>query len=646
MKTDIMRTLLQALLLAVALPAALQAQFTFTTNKGTTTITGYDGPGGAVTIPATINGLSVTSIGEDAFYNNTTLTSVTIPDGVTNIGDAAFANCWSLAQVTILNSVTSIGEGAFLYCTSLTSVTIPDSMTSIGPSAFESSGLTNLTIPDSVNSIGGHAFFDCEGLTNVIIPESVTSVGDYAFADTKLTSVTIPDSATNIANEAFQNCHSLTAITVAAQNPVYSCVDGALFDKNQTTLVEYPAGGPANYTIPDSVTSIEDEAFSGTGVAGVTIGNGVTSIQDNTFLNCESLTNVTIPDSVTSISSKAFQYCRSLTSVTIGNGVTNISSDMFIGSDLITIEVSAQNPIYSSVDGVLFNKSLTTLILCPPRLGSYTIPNGVTNIGNYAFGYCYFLANVTIPNSVTSIGSGAFYECFSLKNVIIPNSIISIGSNAFYECSSLRRIYFSGSAPATDSSVFSADYTTAYHLTNTSGWSNTFASIPTAAWNPAPPPTLHISQSTSGVMTLSWQGNMVLMYSRSLDFNYPWFRAGDTSPVTAPIPLVTLRFGNFTGPVGLNSQFFRLLDVTDLVADFYANLDLARNYEPPISIRLKACKTCAADFFLFAPFGELIDSGGGEVDEVVSIGYDLDPTDPVLLHDIGLLTELRSRYGP
>ncbi len=277
--------------------------------------------------------------------------------------------------------------------------------------------------------------------------------------------------------------------------------------------------------------------------------------------------------------------------------------------------------------------------------GDVTIPdtiNGlpVTSIGDGAFNYDFYLASVTIPNSVTNIGSGAFYECLSLKNVTVPNSVIGIGSNAFYDCLSLRRVYFSGNAPAADSSVFSLDYTTAYYLTNTSGWSNTFAGIPTAVWNPAPPPTLCISQSSPGVMTLSWQGNMVLIYSGALDFNYPWFRAGDTSPVTAPIEP---RFA--AESVGLDSQFFRLMDISDVWADFYANLYLTRNAYAPISIRLQASKACAAAYFLTAPFFDL--RPNVYVQEAVSTGYDLDPTDLIVRNDISLLVEINYRtYGP
>ncbi len=158
----------------------------------------------------------VTSIGEDAFRNCTSLTSVTIPDSVTRIGERAFYYCTSLTSVTIPDSVTSIGEFAFSGCTSLTSVTIPDSVTSIGGWAFyECTSLTSETIPDSVTSIGNGAFKGCTSLTSVTIPGSVTRIGVGAFAScTSLTSVTIPDSVTSIGDSAFCNCKSLTSVTI------------------------------------------------------------------------------------------------------------------------------------------------------------------------------------------------------------------------------------------------------------------------------------------------------------------------------------------------------------------------------------------------------------------------------------------------
>ncbi len=215
-----------------------------------------------------------------ASYSNEYSGSVTIPSSVTYNNKTY--------------SVTSIGDYAFLYCTGLTSVTIPNSVTSIGDEAFYGcSGLTSITIPNSVTRIGEGAFAYCSGLTSVTIPNSVTSIGDFAFL-------------------------YCTSINVVDDNPNYSSKDGVLFDKQQTTLIQYPGGKQGAYVIPNSVTSIGNYAFYGcSGLTSITIPNSVTSIGKDAFKNCSGLTSIMIPNSVTRIGNHAFCNCSGLTSVTI-----------------------------------------------------------------------------------------------------------------------------------------------------------------------------------------------------------------------------------------------------------------------------------------------------------------------------------------
>jgi uncharacterized repeat protein (TIGR03803 family) len=376
------------------LPTEAENPFTCSTNADNTlTITGYTGPGGAVTIPTNINGLTVTSIGDDAFQNDSSLTSVTIPNTVTSIGDSAFS-----------------GAG-------LTNVTIPNTVTSIGDSAFSGAGLTNVTIPNGVTSIGEWAFAFLHGPTNVAIPASVAYIGAAAFA-----------------------CPTLTAITVDTNNPFYSSTNGVLFDRNQSTLLEYPQGLGGSYTIPGSVNSIGDFAFVYITLTSITIPGSVTSIGDEAFWNC-GLTNIMIPSSVTSIGLQAFAACFSMTAIT----------------------VNADNPVYSSLNGVLFDKSQSTLVECPGGLsGSYTIPGSVTSIGDYAFYFCFHLTSVTIPDSVTNIGEMAFYDCTDLTNATMGNGVTSIGEGAFAACESLTSVTIPGSVTST------ADYAFQYCTSLTS----------------------------------------------------------------------------------------------------------------------------------------------------------------------------------
>ena len=215
-----------------------------------------------------------------------------------------------------------------------------------------------------------------------------------------------------------------------------------------------------------SVTSIGSDAFEYcTSLTSVTIPESVTRIGDDAFGWCAGLTSITIPDSVTRIGGSAFSGCTGLTSVTIPNSVTSIEDNVFgFCTSLTEIIVDSNNESYISKNGTLFDKNLE-IIVCYPggKIGSFTIPDGVTSIGDgafsgctgltsvtipdsvtrigdWAFGYCTSLTSVTIPDSVTSIGGGAFEDCTSLTSITIPDSVTSIGDSAFYECTSLTSV--------------------------------------------------------------------------------------------------------------------------------------------------------------------------------------------------------------
>ena len=201
----------------------------------------------------------LTSIGDKAFYECVSLTSITLPNSVTSIGDSAFHACSWLTSIMIPNGVTSIGEGAFSVCRRLTSINIPNGVTSIEARVFSGCSFTSITIPNNVTSIGDAAFASCSSLNSIIIPNSVTSIGESAFAGcNSLNSVTIGNGVTSIGRSTFSYCRSLTSIT-----------------------------------IPDNVTSVGNEAF----------------------YECNSLNAVTIGNSVTSIGRGAFYYCSKLTSI-------------------------------------------------------------------------------------------------------------------------------------------------------------------------------------------------------------------------------------------------------------------------------------------------------------------------------------------
>jgi len=368
-----------------------------------------------------------------------------------------------LKNVNISDTITSIGRAAFLSCTGLTSVDIPESVTNIGFWAFENTawfnnqtdGLvyvgkvaysykgtmpvnTNIILLEDTKGIAESAFRGCDSLTSVTVPNSVTNIGDSAFEGCiNLTSVIIGSGVTNIGDGVFGRCTSLTTINVNAGNTTYSSQEGILYNKDKTTLIQYPAGKTGAFNIPDSVTSIGNGAFSG-------------------YTN---LTSVTIPDNVTSIEEGAFSGCTGLTSVTIGSGVTSIGDHAFSGcTSLTTINVDSGNINYSSDQGVLYNKNKTTLVIYPKGKKdiSFTIPNSVTSIGVWAFGYCTSLTNVKIPDSVTSIGNYTFYECTNFASVTIPDNVTSIGVWAFFNCTSLTSVTIPNRVTSIGSNVFSA----------------------------------------------------------------------------------------------------------------------------------------------------------------------------------------------
>ena len=338
-----------------------------------------------VDIPATYKGKPVTTIGDWAFYECSSLTSVTIPDSVTNISGAAFMRCTSLTSITIPDSVTytsegafsgcpienatiptsaiggipksklksviitsgsSIGENAFSGCYSLTHITLPNSITEIGEWAFKGcSNLTSITIPECVTEIGANAFYDCTALTNITIPDSVTEIGECAFyACTSLTSVTIGSGVKSIGISAFSGCTLLETITVASENTNYHSAGNCLIETKSKTLIL----GYKNCVIPidGSVTSIGDFAFSDyTSLTSITIPDCITKIGFGAFSDCPALTSINIPDSVTEIGECAFQHCTSLESVTIGNGVT------YIGADAFRRCISLESVTFKNTDG-------------------------------------------------------------------------------------------------------------------------------------------------------------------------------------------------------------------------------------------------------------------------------------------------------
>ena len=401
-------------------------------------------------------------------YNNSNVKKVVIEDGVTSIGNSAFNECISLTSITIPDSVTSIGTYAFSGCRSLTSITIPDSVTSIGASAFNScSGLTSITIPDSVTSIGNFAFSYCISLTSITIPDSVTSIGSYAFYNCKnLTTISLSCKSSLKKSDfgdkadlvSYTNQHLLTKTAAKAatcsesgNKEYWTCehcgkyflsddtnpetakaveqsetILPALKHKNAITrgAVE-PNGTKPGYSgdryCPDCNTVlekgytywIEDNLTWKLYEDGTLNISGTGAMKNYSYSNnkspaCSNLsvTSIVIEEGVTSIGDYAFENCDNLTSITIPENVEIIGKGAFYSCD---------------------------------NLKDVTLQDGVKIIERTAFIWCGNLTNIVLPNSITSIGDWAFKDCTSLTSIKIPSSVTSI-DDPFYNCSSLKTI--------------------------------------------------------------------------------------------------------------------------------------------------------------------------------------------------------------
>lgn len=407
------------------------------------TITGADDTITVANIPSQISGVDVTVIGQSAFEDCTQLTSVTTPDTLTYIDWFAFRCCTSLTTITISAGVEDIGNCAFEDCFSLEGIWVDEanqtySSDSFGvlfnkdktqlmrcPGAFSGT----YSIPSTVKMVDYTAFQYCSKLAQVVIPAGVRYMDIRTFDD----------------------CASLVGIWVNDENENYSSDEsGILFNKDKSSLLRFPTAQSGVCNVPDSVTVIDEGAFACcTKLTEVVLPEGLQRINSNAFINCTSLTNVTIPDSVTYIGDYAFAGCESLTEINISANVTDIGPGAFCDCTALTgIWVNEANQFYSSdKSGVLFDKDKATLILCPyPYSGSYTIPNGVTSIGDRAFDSHHALTSVEFPASVTTIGSFAFYECSNLTSMYFLGDAPEVGYYGMRGNSNLTIYFVEGKA--------------------------------------------------------------------------------------------------------------------------------------------------------------------------------------------------------
>jgi hypothetical protein len=479
-------TLLAMLLLAA--PAAVQAQFTCTTNGGAITITGYTGPGGPVTVPATITGHPVTGITNEAFTQSN-IASVSIPASVTSIGSQVFAACFNLTAITVdpQNPIYSSRDGVLFDKSQTTLLQYPEGLAG------------SYAVPGSVTTIATGALAECGGLTSLSIPGSVSTLLDLAICSCpNLGSVTIAGNVASLPNDLFTGCGSLTNVFFQGNAPTvappiysgsppifYGLTNVAAYYLPGTTgwsntfagipAVQLTATAPAEFDFTTNAGAITITGYNCAGglviIPSAINGLPVTGIGANSFAFCTNLTGVAIPASVTNIAGGAFEFCTGLTDLIIRPGAASIGDNAFEGC---------------------FN------------LSSVVIPGTVNSIGSDAFEGCVNLTGVVFLPGLTNIGDGAFEGCVSLGSLTIPASVTSIGASAFESCVSLNNVYFYGNAPAVGPGLFNNDPVPAvYYWPLATGWSNTFAGIPTVAGVQGSSPLLFYYQASGGSATIT-----------------------------------------------------------------------------------------------------------------------------------------------
>ena len=361
---------------------------------------------------------------------------------VTTIGEWAFSGRSALTSVAIPKSITAVEKGAFYGCESLTSVYISDM-----------SAWCKINFDTTIGNLSHYAknlYLDNELVIDLIIPSDITEIkyGTFINSD-NLISVTIPDSLTTIAEGAFNGCCNLTEFKgkYASKDGRCLIIDG--------TLVAFARAGLIEYSIPESVTTIGNYAFSNcSNIINLTIPDSVTAIGDRVFSNCSNIEHLILPSSITSMGEYAWAGCggkikincilpggenssidgtfkdAAFTEVVFDESVTSIGEYLFHNCDKLTNVVIPEG--VETIKGHAFQNC--------DAITNITIPNSVTSIGSYIFDYCTSLTTVNIGKGVKRIPYCAFCGCSSLVNMTIPEYIDSIDDEAFYRCNNMESV--------------------------------------------------------------------------------------------------------------------------------------------------------------------------------------------------------------
>lgn len=386
--------------------------------NGSVKITKYKGKRRYLTIPSAIDGKNVTAIGSGAFYGNSRLKEVVLPENLESIQEKAFSGCSNLRKVTFKgNALKEIQKEAFLNCRALRTVSIPDTVEKLGTSAF--SGCTSLlTVKISENS-------------------SLREIGEMAFENSAISYFYIPKevTASGFNGSALANCKKMRRIEVHPESSAFNVTNNVLFSMDKTSLVYYPAGVFGSYKIPDGIRTIGAYAFSSASISEVDL-NTVSEIQSHAFAATSKLVSVVLPETLTELGESAFEGAA-ISQVTLSGNLKSIPKSVFSKTKLVSVHIGAK--VQTICDAAFADcKSLKTLTFDPNT--ELKMIEGGSNTG--AFSGCSSLTDFTLPDSLEVIGEHAFYGCSAVQNLIIPVKVNRIGESAFQYCTGLETVSF------------------------------------------------------------------------------------------------------------------------------------------------------------------------------------------------------------
>ena len=417
-----------------------------------------------IIIPAIYEGLPVKGIDYRAFYGNTAITSVVIPEGVTSIGQEAFYNCTSLKSVTIPSTLTTISYNAFYYCTALEEIVFNAENLSSTSSAFSdnigsaSENGIKVKFGEKVKTVPNSLFYGKTNVKSVEFAKNgvLETIGEYSFYKTSIKSITIPETVKSLGSRAFGECLYLEQIyyntDLLPKNEPYdygyfykagqsgngitlyvgadiTAIPNRLFDSGSNSYA--PKLTNVVFSNSGKLTYIGTQAFAYTPLLTITIPDSVTEIGAGMFCYCTSLKSVVLPGTMTSIPASMFYECTSLESVNIPGGITEIGAQAFYNCNSLSVDMVIPEGLKTIYAWTFYSCS---------SLKSVTLPSTLVEIGANAFSNCSSLEAIVFSDSLVTIGAYAFSYCTALTNITIPDSVITIDNNAFHQCTKITEV--------------------------------------------------------------------------------------------------------------------------------------------------------------------------------------------------------------